>query len=153
MLEVLICVADGADDVEAMVDLRQQWTREHRGGPRDPGFAERFRRWFATEHRQRTFWLARHGGTAVGMANLLTFERMPGPSIDSGRWGYLGNMYVTAEHRNAGIGGHLLAAVVEHADEHGLERLVLSPSARSVPFYRRAGFDDAHQLLLRPRPD
>jgi hypothetical protein len=32
------------------------------------------------------------------------------------------------------------AAVIAAADERGYARLVLSPSAQSVPFYRRAGF-------------
>jgi hypothetical protein len=43
------------------------------------------------------------------------------------------------------------------ADERGYARLVLSPSARSVPFYERAGFvvpDERagdHRLLVRAR--
>jgi GNAT superfamily N-acetyltransferase len=61
-------------------------------------------------------------------------------------------MYVVPEHRDAGVGRYLLDALVAHADAEGLERVVLSPSERSVPFYRRAGFDPADQLLLRPHP-
>lgn len=145
----LIRRADAAD-VDALTNLRRQWTEERRGTGPDPSFADRFRAWFATEAHQRTFWMAVHEDQAVGMTNLLTFQRMPGPGIDAGRWGYLGNMYVAPEHRDAGVGRQLLDAVVAHADAQGLERIVLSPSERSVAFYRRAGFDDAHQLLLRP---
>lgn len=142
----------GASDVDALVELRRRWTEERRGVGPDPAFADRFRAWFDTEVGQRTFWLAELTATdaTIGMTNLLTFTRMPGPGIHAGSWGYLGNMYVVPEHRSAGVGGQLLAAVVAHADAAGFERVVLSPTERSVPFYRRAGFGPADQLLLRP---
>jgi hypothetical protein len=49
-----------------------------------------------------------------------------------------------------------LATIITTADERCYARLVLSPSARSLPFYRRAGFvvpDDTagdDRLLVRP---
>ena len=39
-----------------------------------------------------------------------------------------------------------------YADTAGLHRVVLSPSRRSVPFYRRAGFGAAGALLQRNHP-
>ncbi|MFZ6004625.1 MAG: GNAT family N-acetyltransferase [Actinomycetota bacterium] len=151
MTDVTVRVA-GAADVDALIALRQAWTDERRGPRPDPDLAARFRAWFEAESRTRTFWLAEIDGVAVGMVNLATFTRMPAPGIDAGAWGYLGNMFVAAEHRDGGVGRRLLDALVAHADSAGLERIVLSPSERSVRFYRRAGFDPAHQLLLRPRP-
>jgi GNAT superfamily N-acetyltransferase len=67
-------------------------------------------------------------------------------------------MFVREDRRNRGIGSALLAVIVATADERGYARLVLSPSLRAVPLYRRAGFivpdesagDD--RLLVRPRP-
>ncbi len=141
----------GPADVGALAALRSAWTEERGTVGPDPGFGKRFATWFDDECRHRTFWLAEAAGAAVGMVNLLTFTRMPGPSVDAGRWGYLGNMYVVPELRNVGVGGRLLAALLAHADAEGLERVVLSPTERSVAFYRRAGFDAADQLLLRPR--
>ena len=141
-----------ADDLTDLIGLRTSSTEERRGSLPDPTFGDRFRAWFDAEAHQRTFWMATEPEGAVGMTNLLTFERMPGPGIDAGRWGYLGNMYVRPEHRDRGVGRLLLDALIAHADAHGLERVVLSPSERSIPFYRRAGFDDADTLLLRPRP-
>lgn len=139
-------------DVAALTDLRSAWVEERRGRAEDAGFGERFAAWFDAEAARRTFWVAEVAGTAVGMTNVVRFERMPGPGADTGRWGYLGNMYVLPEHRSRGIGSRLLAAVVAHADAAGFVRLVLSPTERSIPFYRRAGFDDADVLLLRPHP-
>lgn len=138
-------------DLDALIALRASSSDERRGVGPDPGFSDRFRAWFATELHQRTFWLASHGDEPIGMTNLLTFERMPSPGVDAGRWGYLGNMYVRADHRDRGVGRLLLDALIAHADARGLERVVLSPTERSIPFYRRAGFDAAAQLLLRPQ--
>ena len=139
----------GPDDLTALADLRRRWTTERQGPSADPDFAHRFSDWFTAEARRRRFWLAEVDQEAVGMVNLLHFERMPTPGRDAGRWGYLGNMFVVAEHRGRGVGRQLLDALVAHAEAEGLVRIVLSPSDRSIPFYRRAGFSDAHELLVR----
>lgn len=139
------------DDLPTLIRLRAAWTAE-RGEADDPSFAERFRAWYGAERPHRTFWLAELDGAAVGMTNLLTFVRMPRPGAPAGGWGYLGNMFVLAAHRDQGVGRALLGAVLAHADAAGLERIVLNPTERSIPFYRRAGFGDAGSLLLRPHP-
>ncbi len=90
------------------------------------------------------------------MASLFEYRRMPRPGHPDARWGYLGTMFVREDVRGRGVGSALLTAVVAAADARGYARLVLSPTARSVPFYRRAGFvvpDDTagdHRLLVRP---
>jgi len=86
------------------------------------------------------------------MMNLAIFERMPRPGRAPRRWGYLSNAFVLAAHRNQGIGGQLVAAVLSYADQNGFARAVLSPSERSIPFYERAGFGPAYTLMLRTSP-
>jgi GNAT superfamily N-acetyltransferase len=81
----------------------------------------------------------------------LAFERMPRPGPDPGRWGYLANAYVQPDYRSQGIGTRLVDAVLAYADGRGFARVVLSPSPRSIPFYRRAGFGPADSLLSRER--
>jgi GNAT superfamily N-acetyltransferase len=76
---------------------------------------------------------------------------MPQPGRDVGSWGYLANAFVLAAHRDGGIGTLLLRALLGYADEHGFVRVVLSPSPRSIPFYRRLGFTADHDLLVRQR--
>ena len=137
-------------DLAALTDLRHRWGTE-RGAAEDAGFADRFHDWFEMDSPRRRFWLAERDSDAIGMVHLLTFERMPTPGRDAGRWVYLGNMFVVADHRNRGVGRQLLDALLVHAESEGLVRVVLSPSDRSVPFYRRAGFGDAGELLVRRR--
>jgi len=139
-----------SSDLPALAELRVEWTIEV-GGRAEPRFGTRFHEWFRRESDRRVFWLASDGEDPVGMANLMLFDRMPRPDAPDGGWGYLGNMYVSASHRDRGVGRHLLIAVTAHADALGLERLVLNPSPRSISLYRRAGFVPAGTLLLRPK--
>jgi GNAT superfamily N-acetyltransferase len=131
-------------DLAALISLRQQWTEQD-----DPTFAGRWEDWFRREQERRVFWLVEIDSVPVGMTNLLLFERMPHPGGPSGRWGYLANMFVMEEHRDRGVGTALIAALIDHARDLHLERIVLSPSLRSIPFYERAGFGPASTLLLR----
>jgi GNAT superfamily N-acetyltransferase len=148
----LVVRVAGRADAPAIAALRALWT----AGDDEPGFERRMADWLAAEGERRTTWLAERAGAPVGMASMLEYRRMPRPNRPDSRWGYLGNMFVREEERGRGIGTALLGAVIAAADERGYARLVLSPSAESVAFYRRAGFvvPDAaaggDRLLVRP---
>jgi GNAT superfamily N-acetyltransferase len=146
----VIRMADPADGA-ALAALRQEWTEEDTGNVVDEGFVARFLEWYERESARRLTWLAEIEHKPVGMMNLSVFERMPRPGVDVGRWGYVGNAFVLAEHRDQGIGSLLLAALLAYADSHGFVRVVLRPSERAIPFYRRAGFGANGGLLVRPR--
>lgn len=150
--EVGVRVA-GVNDVGAIALLRSLWSG---GAEPDAGFERQLAGWFAAEGDRRTTWLATLGDAPVGMASLFEYRRMPRPGRRDSRWGYVSNMFVREEVRNRGIGATLLTAILLTADQRGYARLVLSPSPRSVRFYRRAGFvvpDEAaggDRLLVRP---
>jgi GNAT superfamily N-acetyltransferase len=110
-------------------------------------------------------WLASVDGMPVGMLNMAVFERMPRPMKPVGigpqpalsspgrlksEWGYIANVFVLESYRNQGVGRLLLDAAIAHARAEGYARLVLSPTDRAVPFYLRAGFGPADELLLLP---
>jgi GNAT superfamily N-acetyltransferase len=133
-------------DVPALAALRRAWTES----AEDPDFERRFSEWWERESARRVTWLAEVDSTPVGMLNMAVFERMPRPNRLTSRWGYIANVFVLDEHRNAGIGRQLLDAAIDHARANGFARLVLSPTERAVPFYRRAGFGAADELLLLP---
>lgn len=137
-------------DAAAVASLRRHWCEEDAGEPLDDaGFEDRFAAWFRAEADRRATFLAEVDGAAVGMVNLAVFERMPRPGRPGSRWGYLSNAFVLAAHRDHGIGGALLRALLAEADARGCVRVVLSPSERSVRFYERAGFGPASMLLVR----
>ncbi|MCU1462829.1 MAG: acetyltransferase [Acidimicrobiales bacterium] len=138
----------GDGDVSALVRVRHQSAVEQVGQIIDDRFEHDWRDWYGRERDRRVFWLAEIAEGAIGATNLMIFDRMPRPGGGAGRWGYLANMYVVAEHRNRGVGHDLLAAVLDHARQLHLVRVVLSPSARSRPFYERAGFAPASELFV-----
>jgi GNAT superfamily N-acetyltransferase len=138
----------GADDVKRLAGLRQRWTAETRGDGDDASFEARFTQRYQAESRRRRFWLAEIDQEPVGMVNLVTFERMPRLGHHAGRWGHLGNMFVVPEHRRRGVGALLLTAVLGHASDLGLERIVLHPSEASIGFWCRFGFVAADELLV-----
>jgi GNAT superfamily N-acetyltransferase len=62
------------------------------------------------------------------------------------------NVFVLAAYRNRGIGGQLVSAALNYADENGFVRVVLNPTERSIPLYERAGLGPADALMLRTPP-
>ena len=151
-IESIELLQDPFARVDELVALRERWAAEQgRVSQADDPFVDNFRAWIGRESQARRFWIASVNSAPVGMVNLLVFDRMPTVAIPAGRWGYLCNMYVDQEHRNVGLGARLAAALLSHADSIELERVVLSPSERSRPFYASLGFAPASNLLLRPR--
>jgi GNAT superfamily N-acetyltransferase len=143
-----------AADLGAMAALRSLWGDTPAD---DEQLEQRLAEWLAGEGERRTTWLAWIATEPVGLTSVFEYRRMPRAGRHDSRWGYVSNMFVREEHRNRGIGSMLLRSVVSAADERGYARLVLSPAADAVGFYRRAGFvvPDASagedRLLVRPR--
>ena len=152
LADVVVRVAD-AGDIGAIASLRSLGSADP---GRDPDFERRIAAWFAVEGDRRTTWLATLGDSPVGMASVFEYRRMPRPGDPDSRWGYIGNMFVREDFRDRGIGSALLTTIITAADELGYARLVLSPSARALRFFRRAGFivpDETaskDRLLVRP---
>ena len=66
-----------------------------------------------------------------------------GQTVGTGRLlpdGHIGRMAVLGDWRGRGIGGAILAALVERAAARGMTRLVLNAQTHAVPFYARHGF-------------
>jgi len=99
-------------DGPAIAELRRTWTAEDHGDVDDEGFEARFLDWYECESARRICWLAEISAEPVGMMNLAIFERMPRPGRDAGTWAYLANAFVLRPHRNQGIGGLLLNALL-----------------------------------------
>ncbi len=151
--DVVVRVASEAD-IGALADLRSLWAGD---SGNEPEFERRLAEWLATEGERRTTWLATAGDRAAGIASLFEYRRMPKPGHPASRWGYLGNLFVLADHRRRGVGSALLSAVVAAADRRSYARLVVSPSDEALPLLRRTGFvmpgegSTGDLLLVRPR--
>ncbi len=142
----------GDGDVGVLAGLRRAWNEENAGGPiDDAGFEAVFDEWWAAERPSRTFFLVEVDGRPVGMANVKRYGRMPMAGRPSrGSWGYVGNVFVLAEHRNAGVGRTLMEELIAWAGRMRLDHLRLAPSPLSMSFYARLGFLPGAVVELDP---
>src|SRR5215213_10359022 len=122
-------------DAAALAALRALFLTGDEG---DAAFAQHVATWLVEEGDRRTTWLAEREGRPIGMASLFEYRRMPKPGLAGSRWGYVSNMFVREEARDAGVGAALLEAVIAAAEQRGYARLVLSPAERAIPFFARA---------------
>jgi GNAT superfamily N-acetyltransferase len=87
-----------------------------------------------------TYWVASQDGILVTHIFVHFFHPVPRPDSAVKNYGYMTNVYTLPAYRNQGIGTTLLQQVIAWARVHDVPFLMVSPSARSIPFYRRAGF-------------
>ncbi len=147
-----VWIAKPDRDAAMVAALRTGWAATSGDGtvPDDDGLVDRIRDWWIRD--RRTVFLSGEysltGGGVDGMVTLHEYERMPKPGEPASAWGYVGHLFVLPAVRREGHGRALIEAVQEEARRRGYRRLVLSPSERSVPLYRRAGFRAADELMV-----
>jgi N-acetylglutamate synthase-like GNAT family acetyltransferase len=141
-----------ADDAEALADLRFRFAVEsnRRGDQSYEDFVAHFSTYFRDTLASGR-WLAvvaECEGRVVGHAYLETMDKLPVPGRPARRMGYVTNVYVEPDLRDGGVGTQVLQEVIRLGREMALESLVLWPTSRSIPFYRRAGFEPTDALEL-----
>ncbi|MCS3781754.1 GNAT family N-acetyltransferase [Tsukamurella ocularis] len=152
-----VWIANPQRDADLVATMRYAWARTSgaTADPMDDDFVDLVRDWWIRD--KRTVFLAGEfsltGGGAAGMATLHEYRRMPMPGAAPSAWGYLGHLFVLPAARGEGHDRALIEAVQHAARDRGYRRLVLSPSAESIPLYRRTGFRAADELMVwEPSP-
>ncbi len=136
-------------DLSALANLRRRWLAESQGPagvPADPDFETRLAQWWQRMADRRHTWIATRASQAIGMAAVVTFERMPEPGRPTARWGYVSQVWVDPGCRRHGVGGALLAQLADWARGEGLVRLVVNSSEAGRGLYAAHGFHDAGLL-------
>lgn len=140
-------------DVPALATLRWQFKIEDAdgdmGSENEVEFTARCEGWLETRIPTGSWrvWLAEVAGRPCGHVFLGLVDKVPGPFSGAEVLGYVTNFYVTPEQRNRGLGTALLGAVNRYARAHALDTLIVWPSERSAPLYRRHGFGLPDELL------
>jgi GNAT superfamily N-acetyltransferase len=145
------------DDADEIVRLRWDFSSEGGRSPNEPRdtFAKRLAVDLATylAGERWSIWVAedaRRPGVLIGTTCLQRVDKLARPYPRAGAWGYVTNVYVSPAWRGSGVGTRLLEATIEQARADGLEMLLLWPSDRAVPFYRRLGFGPVVEALELP---
>jgi ribosomal protein S18 acetylase RimI-like enzyme len=144
----------GPEDARALAALRWKFKVED-GGDAVPADEEKFtaecegwlRAGMAGPWRA---WLADVDGRPSGHVFVCLVQKVPSPFPGSAALGYVTNFYVIPEQRNRGLGKALLDEVNRYARANQLDTLIVWPSARSAPLYRRSGFTRPGELLEQP---
>ena len=145
------------DDVAELARLRWELYAEQEGAPAETPdeYRERFARFAGSALASDMWrsWVVRDGDRLVAAMWLQTVPRVPVPGKRAGAIGYLTNVYVAPEHRDAGLGAQMLERAKAWCREQGHSLVIVWPSERSRSFYQRAGFgrpDDPLVLDLEP---
>ena len=109
---------------------------------------EAFADWVAAHAETHLPFVAEADGHVVGSAWLLVAERVPGAGAPERWYGDVQSVMVREEHRNRGIGGALMAAILAEASARELLHVTVHSGRRAVDFYLRNGFGHHRQLLL-----
>lgn len=146
------------EDAAELARLRWQLYEEQEGDLAEPpdAYRDRFARFAGSALASDVWrsWVARDGDRLVAAMWLQTVPRVPVPGKSAGPIGYLTNVYVASEHRNVGLGAQMLDRVKAWCAERGYSLLIVWPTERSRPFYRRGGFERPDEpLVLDLEPD
>lgn len=142
-------VRAGEGDGPALAALRYRWRSEEGGesGRTLSEYAATLGEWIDAHRASHVAYLARLDGEPVGEAWRATVDRVPGLSRPRRAAAFLQAVYVAPERRGAGVGTALVGRLVADARDEGYDYLVVHPTERSFPFYRRLGFADADRAL------
>jgi GNAT superfamily N-acetyltransferase len=145
-------------DVAALARLRFALYEEQEGSidespevyrERFEGFAER-----ALASEDWRAWVARRDDELLAAMWLHTVHRVPVPGKRAGPIGYLTNVYVVPDQRNAGLGAAILDRVTAWCRAEGFSAVIVWPTERSRPFYARGGFTRPDEpLVIELEPD
>jgi ribosomal protein S18 acetylase RimI-like enzyme len=156
MREITLRIASD-DDLPALAALRWRLKVSDDALPRGEDFALFAEAFIGFESAALArgdieHWIADVDGAPVAAMSLVVVRKVSAPGGAEQRWGYLTNCYVTAEHRNAGVGSRMLEAIQSRARDEALELLIVWPSDRAFPFYERSGFQRPDDLLVWTAP-
>ncbi|GAA1368862.1 GNAT family N-acetyltransferase [Catellatospora chokoriensis] len=109
-----------------------------------PAYAD----WVAAHAETHLPFVAEVDGAVVGVAWLHVAERVPGNTALDRRYGDVQSVEVREPYRNRGIGGALMAAILDEARTRNLLHVGVHSGRRAVDFYLRNGFSHHRQMLL-----
>ncbi|NNH75719.1 GNAT family N-acetyltransferase [Nocardia uniformis] len=143
----------GIDDATVLATLRWRFKAEEDGEPpqNEDEFVTECDQWLRTRMAEAwRVWVAEVDEQVCGHVFLCLVDKVPSPFPGSDQLGYVTNFYVVPEQRNRGIGSALLDEMNRYAQDNGLDTLIVWPSDRSAPLYRRHGFEEPTELLELP---
>lgn len=143
------------NDVETLVECRIRFLNELYNHPEDAEtkiLGKSLLQYFSKTIPSNEFiaWLAEYNGKVVGTGGMVVWQ-MPARygGLESGKAGYILNLYTIPEARRKGICTRLLNELIEEASSLGIRYLHLHASKDGESIYRKAGFVEPDQIELK----
>ena len=140
------------DDVDALAQKRWQMETE-----RHPDIQADYAAYLAAarqairpeiERGAHIAFLAEVEGEVVACAILIWWTMLPSLTELQRRRAYVSSVYCDPAWRRRGIARHLMEQLLAHAQEMGVQRLILWPSEMGRPLYLDQGFEPSRALEL-----
>ena len=140
------------DDVDALAQKRWQMETE-----RHPDIQADYAAYLAAarqairpeiERGAHIAFLAEVEGEVVACAILIWWTMLPSLTELHRRRAYVSSVYCDPAWRRRGIARHLMEQLLAHAQEMGVQRLILWPSEMGRPLYLDQGFEPSRALEL-----
>lgn len=145
----------GINDVESLINYRVRFLNElydHQENEETGVLRKSLREYFREAIPSNRFiaWLAEYDGKIVGTSGMVVWQ-MPArySGLESGKLGYILNLYTIPEARRKGICTRLLNELIREAKLLGLRYLHLHASEEGISIYRKTGFAEPSQPELR----
>jgi GNAT superfamily N-acetyltransferase len=133
-------------DVQTLIDYRVRFLNElydHAENDDTQILRKSLQQYFSEAIPSGSFiaWLAEQDGMTVGTGGMVVWQ-MPGRygGLETGRLGYILNMYTVPVARGRGVCTRLLQELMKEAKSLGLRYLHLHASEDGMSIYRKAGF-------------
>jgi GNAT superfamily N-acetyltransferase len=141
-------------DVQTLIDYRVRFLNElynHPENDKTEVLRKSLGRYFSEAIPSNSFiaWLAEYDGKTIGTGGMVVWQ-MPGRygGLETGRLGYILNMYTIPEARGKGVCTRLLQELIRETKSLGLRYLHLHASEAGMDIYRKAGFVEPRQKEL-----
>ncbi len=113
------------------------------GDPSAPGWAQACEAALVrrlVERDRFAAWLVEVDGLAVSSGVGWVAEHLPSPGTHDGRRGHIASMSTDPQHRRAGHGRRVFAALMEWFTSLGISRIDLRATGEGQPLYESFGF-------------
>jgi GNAT superfamily N-acetyltransferase len=115
-------------------------------------FIQRASGWFKnrlSEHAWHAWVVEGNQRQLLGHVFIQLIEKIPNPVDESEAIAYLTNFYIQPDLRSLGIGQKLMDEALAFCRAQSVYSIILWPSPKSIPFYRRNGFEVPAMLMER----
>lgn len=133
------------EDVEMLTELRAAFAEELGGKQKEEDvlmMREHLREYFKSAIADGSYisWLAKVGDEAIGVGGIVLRQQPGNLKNPTGKWGYVMNMYIHADHRRKGIASILINNLMDSAREAGYHAFELHATPAGAPVYEKEGY-------------